>query len=799
MLKNYITIAWRNLRKSKLYSSINIIGLATGMAITLLIGLWIADECSFDHYHRDHARLVRVAELASESKGGPIYTNLTIAMPLGAALRKDYGRGLKYMSLVSGDEGHILAGEGKKIKGKGIWVQQEFPTMFTLDMLSGNRDALKDPSTLLISRSLAISLFGRQDPLNKVVRVDNRFELKVGGVYEDLPFNSDFYGITCLLPWDNKENWLASKDPQSNWYNHCGYLYAELNDGIDVEQAAAAIRKVPTSHIEGYRQEATLFPLDKLHLYNEFDNGKMIGGRLRFVWLFGIIGVFVLLLACINFMNLSTARSEKRAREVGIRKAVGSVRWQLIAQFISESLAVAFLALALALILATVSLPFFNGLADKHMSMPWSQPVFWLLLLAFTLFTGFVAGSYPAFYLSGFNPVSVLKGSFKAGRSASVPRKVLVVVQFTVSVSLIIGTIIVFRQIQFAKARPVGYSRDGLVVVDMNTDELHQHSEAIRSELLESGAITDMAQTNSLPTEISSGNSGFYWKGQDPGNTNEYGTLNTSYDYGHTIGWQVVQGRDFSRNFPGDTAGGMGSVIMNETAAKLSGDEHPVGKVLWYKGTIFSNVGHVVVGVVKDMVMESPYKKPEAVLFFCGGWNNSMVLRANPALPMREALSKMEPVFRKYNPESPFDYSFIDAIYAKKFSEEQRIGSLAAFFTIFAIFISCLGLFGLASFVAEQRVKEIGVRKVLGASVFNLWQLLSKEFMLLVILSCCIAAPLAWYFLHAWLQQYEYRTPVSWWIFAAAGGGALLITLLTVSYQAIRAALTNPAKSLRTE
>jgi len=316
---------------------------------------------------------------------------------------------------------------------------------------------------------------------------------------------------------------------------------------------------------------------------------------------------------------------------------------------------------------------------------------------------------------------------------------------------------------------------------------------------LQTSAITDMGESNSLPTEISSGNDGFYWKGVAPGNGLGFGTLRASYDFGHTIGWQVVEGRDFSRDFPADTAGVMGGLILNEAAVKQMGLKHPIGEVVSYKGTIFPNVPHVVVGVIKDMVMESPYKKPEPVMFFCGGWANHMLLRVNPRLPMREALAKIEPVFKKYNPGSPFDYNFTDDTYAKKFSEEERIGRLAGFFAVLAIFISCLGLFGLASFMAEQRVKEIGVRKVLGASVFHLWRMLSKDFVALVILSCFIAIPLARYFLHAWLQKYEYRTEISWWIFAAAGGGALGITLLTVSYQAIQAALANPVRSLRSE
>ena len=798
MLKNYLTIAWRNLLKNKLFSSINIIGLALGMAIALLIGLWIADELQFDHYYQHHDRLARAAVLPYINKD-TIYTNLTIQMPLGNELRTKYGKDLKYLSLVASGGTHILAAGDKKVSGAAIYAEKDFPEMFTLDMVRGGRDVLKDPTTCMISQSMALAIFGHADPINKTILIDNGIELKVGAVYKDLPENTTFYEMACIMPWENKANWWNSKDPQSNWYNHNGALYVQVKDNVSMEQAAASVKEAPTSHIQGYTENATLFPLDKLHLYNEFTNGKMSGGRIQTVWLFGIIGIFVLLLACINFMNLSTARSERRAKEVGIRKAIGSLRTQLIAQFISESLAVSFLSLALALFLVLISLPFFNGLADKHTSLPWGNGRFWILLLTFSFLTGLIAGSYPAFYLSAFKPIKVLKGTFRVGRLAAIPRKVLVVVQFTVSVTLIIGTIIVFRQIKYAKDRPVGYDREGLIAVNMNTDDLHKHDEAIRTALLQSSAVTDMGESNSLPTEISSGNGGFYWKGVGPDNSYNFGTLDVNYDYGHTVGWQVVEGRDFSRNFPGDTASVMGGLIVNESAVKQMGLKHPVGEVVNYKGTIFANVPHVIVGVVKDMVMESPYDKPAPVMFFCGGGVDNMVIRVNPTKPMREALAKIEPVFKKYNPGSPFDFKFIDDIYAKKFAAEERIGHLAGFFAVLAVFISCLGLFGLASFMAEQRVKEIGVRKVLGATVLNLWTLLSKDFVMLVILSCCISIPLAWYFLHAWLAKYDYRTALSWWVFAATGGGALFITLLTVSFQSIKAAIANPVKSLRTE
>jgi putative ABC transport system permease protein len=490
-------------------------------------------------------------------------------------------------------------------------------------------------------------------------------------------------------------------------------------------------------------------------------------------------------------MNLSTARSERRAKEVGIRKSVGSLRSQLIFQFFSESLLVAVLAFASSLLLVQLVLPFFNDVAGKKMFILWANPLFWLLGIGFSMITGLIAGSYPAFYLSSFNPVKVLKGTFRAGRFAAVPRKVLVVVQFTVSVILIIGTIIVFRQIQFAKNRPVGYSRDGLVTLPVITRDIHDHFDVVKNELLSSGSIASMAEAGSPTTAIWSTNAGFDWKGKDPNLAVEFPNVDVSYDYGKTVGWQFKDGRDFSREFLTDST----AFVLNETAAKFIGLKNPVAEILKWDG-----VPYKIIGIIKDMVVESPYSPVRPTLFHLSKYpGNVIIAKINPAAGAAEALHKIETVFKKYNPAQPFDYQFVDEVYAQKFGNEQRIGKLASFFAVLAIFISCLGLFGMASFVAEQRTKEIGVRKVLGASVFNLWRLLSKEFVLLVIISCAIAIPVAWYFLHEWLQKYEYRTEMSWWIFVAAGSGALVITLLTVSFQSIKAALMNPVKSLRTE
>ncbi len=793
MLFNYVKIAFRNLRRSVGFSFINILGLSLGMAVAMLIGLWMYDEISYNAYHQNHSRLAQVWTSFYNDK--EIGSGTAVSIPLGLELRAKYTADFKNVVLTSWNFSHILSVGDKQIASKGMWVQPEFPKMFTLKMLKGSPDALKDPSAILLNESMAKSFFGDEDPMNKTIRMDNTTDFKVAGVYEDLPKNTRFNETSLLLSWEkylNTENWV--KESQTQWNNHSFQLFVEMNPQADFDKVTNKIKGIAMQHLKANvdgRESAFLHPMDKWHLYSEFKNGINTGGRIQFVWLFGIIGVFVLLLACINFMNLATARSEKRAKEVGIRKAIGSVRQQLVFQFLSESLVMVTLALVLSFLLLLLTLPWFNQLADKHMEVQWTNPIFWTLLLSFTLFTGLVSGSYPAFYLSSFDPVKVLKGTFRVGRLASLPRKVLVVVQFTVSITLIIGTVIVFRQIQHAKNRPVGYDREGLITVPLTTPDLNGKYAALREELFKTGAVENMGQSSSPITEIWSNQIGFDWEGKAPDWVPAFGTVAITHDLGKTVDWKIKEGRDFSREFSTDTSG----LIFNEAAVKLTGIKDPIGKTIRWNDKPYQ-----IIGIIKDMVMESPFEPIKPTIFSLNyDWAGAITVRLKPGMPVRDALAKVEPVFRKFNPSSPFQFDFTDEQYAQKFSAENRIGTLASVFAGLAILISCLGLFGLASFTAEQRTKEIGIRKVLGASIFNLWGLLSKDFVLLVLISFLISAPIAWYFMSQWLDGYTYRSDVAWWVFALAGIGALVITLLTVSFQAIRAALANPVKSLRSE
>ena len=764
-----------------------------GMAVAMLIGLWIWDELSFNKYHQNYDRIAEVME--KDVYNGIVYTGSTIPLPLDAEMRKNYGSDFKHIAMTSFTEKHILNIGDKKIAYPGAFMGAEGPEMFSLRMLKGTRNGLKGYSSMLISQSVAKALFGDADPINKTVKLDNKDSFNVLGVYEDLPRNTTFHDVAFIGPWDYYINAPGNGRSQTDWSDNSLFMYVQIADHADMAKLSEKIKNIKLNRIgaDQARTKPQMFlqPMNKWHLYSEFKNGVNTGGAIQYVWLFGIIGVFVLMLACINFMNLSTARSEKRAKEVGIRKAIGSLRGQLISQFFCESLLIAVLAFGCSLILAVLILPFFNNVANKNMAILWSSPLFWMAGAGFTLFTGLIAGSYPALYLSSFKPDKVLKGTFKAGRFAALPRKVLVVLQFTVSVILIIGTIIVFKQIEFAKNRPVGYSRDGLVNIETTNDDLHKQFNPLREDMLKSGAITEVAESSSSTTGINNNRGDLDWKGKDPAMVSSFGYIGVTSQYGKTVGWKFADGRDFSSQLISDSL----TIVLNEAAVKYMGLKNPVGETVKVGKRFLT-----VIGVVKDMIMESPYDPAKQTIFYLRqGSFDDVLIRINPKISAHEALSKIEAVCKNYSPSVPFTYKFADDEYAKKFANEERIGELASAFAILAIFISCLGLFGMASFVAEQRTKELGVRKVLGATVFGLWRLMSTDFVALVIISLLIAVPIAHYFMHNWLQHYTYRTELSWWVFALTGAGAVIITLLTVSYQSIKAALMNPVKSLRSE
>ncbi len=794
MIKNYFKTAWRNLLKNKFSTLLNVGGLSVGMAVAILIGLWLWNEISFNTYHKHYENIAKIRQ--NINVNGNIQTGKTVPLPLAEELRTHYGNFFKYVVMSSHRGQHVLSYSDKNLIRQGVFFEPQAPEMLTLNMLKGTRNGLEDPSSILISQSLAKAGFGDTEQVNKIIKIDNKLEVKVTGVYEDLPSNSTFSNLAFIAPFQlylSNETWLTPIREQ--WNKSPIQEYVQIADHADMDKVSEMISDVKLNKLsaEEKRLKPQLFlePMSKWHLYAEYDNGINSGGKIQYVWMFAIIGFFVLLLACINFMNLSTARSQRRSKEVGIRKAIGSLRSQLVKQFFVESFLIVVFAFCFSLFLVQLILPFFNGLAYTKIFVPWGNPFFWLLNIGFILITAIIAGSYPAFYLSSFQPVKVLKGVFNPGRFAAVPRKILVVLQFSVSVVLIICTIVVFRQIQFAENRPIGYNTDGLLLVPMFTDAIPSHFDTFKDELLKTGAIKNIALSEGTITDVWGTDNDLDWQGKDPGQTVDFPNTGVSADYGKTVGWKFMNGRDFSTAFPSDSS----AFILTESAVKFMGLKNPIGAIIKWKGKPFT-----VIGVIEDVITESPYD-PVRPSIFCmaRSHDNFVVIRLNPKMNAQTSLMAIASMVKKFDVSQPFDYKFIDAEYANKFSDEQRAGSLATFFAILAIFISCLGLFGMASFMAEQRTKEIGVRKILGASVFSLWKLLSKEFVLLICFSLLIAFPVAYYCMHNWLQNYNYRSDMSWWIFAAAGIGSFVITLLTVSFQSIKAGMANPIKSLRTE
>lgn len=796
MIKNYFKIAWRNMVKHKGYSAINIGGLAVGMAVAMLIAFWIYDELSYNKFHKNYDRIAQVMQ--HQTFNGYKGTGAAIPIPLVGEMKSKYGSNFKYLVMASWQGDRILVAGDKKISIEGNFMDADIARMLSLKMIKGTYDALKDPHSVLLSASTANAIFGNEDPVNKLMKISGNLDVKVTGVYEDLPNNTQFKDLHFIAPWDlyvSSEKWVQEARDQNQWGNNSFQLFAQVADKVDINKLNGTIKNIKQDRVpeeeKRFKAEIFLHPMADWHLRSNWDNGVKTGGLIQYVWLFGIVGIFVLLLACINFMNLSTARSEKRAREVGIRKAVGSARWQIIRQFFGESLFVVVIAFLGAAIIVNLLLPWFNQVTSKKMSFPFGQPLFWIMSLVFILLTGLLAGSYPAFYLSSFQPVKVLKGTFRVGRFASLPRKILVVLQFTVSVALIIGTILVYKQIQHTKDRPLGYDNNGIVMIPMNSPDFYGKYDQLRNELKSKGIAAEITESSSPLTQIWSNNGGYNWQGKDPNLDAEFSTIWVTQEYGKTIGWQFTKGRDFSRDFSTDTS----ALVINEAALKFMNIKDPIGTVIEN-----GQQKYTIIGVVKDMLMESPYEPVRQALYFLDYERaNWILVKLNPAKPVKTTLRELETVFKKHIPTAPFDYQFADEAFGEKFRSEERVSKLTAFFAILAVFISCLGLFGLASFVAEQRTKEIGIRKVVGASVFNLWSLLSKEFVILVIISCLIAIPVAYYYMHEWLQNYKYRTDITWYVFAAAIGGALLITLLTVSFQAVKAAIANPIKSLRTE
>ena len=788
MLKNYFLIAWRNLLRSRTFSAINISGLAIGMAGAVLILLWIANEISYDRFHQNGDRLYEAWNRVN--RNGKIESWNTTPKVLASTLQSDFPE-VEQTARVS-DAGSVLVNAGeKRLNASGSIVDSTFFQLFSFPLLRGSdKNVLNSPNAVVITESLAQKLFRNEEATGKTVRLNNEDNFTVTGVVKDLPNNTRF-NFDFLLPW----SYLKAKGWGDDfWGNNSVSTYVLLKPAAtlaSIEPKLATLRK-------RYDKEDPaggffLHPASRWRLYSQFENGVTVGGRITVVRMFGILAGFLLLIACINFMNLSTARSQKRAKEVGIRKVMGAGRPSLIGQFMGESVLLSLLAGVLALLLVKLCLPAFNGLVEKQLVLPYNSAVFWLLAIGFILVTGLLAGSYPAFFLSSFKPVKVLKARAQPARALVTPRKVLVVLQFVFAITLIISTLVVKQQINHAQARGIGYNRDALVYHPLSAD-LAKNFAALKSELFSSGAAVSVTQTSGPLTEGWSNTTGIEWPGKDPADKTLFDRMRADDAIAETAGFEIASGRDFDlRSYSTDST----AILLTESAVKTMNLKEPLGQIVRDNGTNWH-----VVGVMKDFILNSPFQKtvPTVIEGAKASYSLNIIhARLNAKNSTAQNLKIAEAIFKKHNPAYPFEPKFIDEEYAKKFDSEKRTAAFTAVFAGVSIFISCLGLFGLAIYTAQNRIKEIGVRKVLGASVASIAALLTKDFITLVLIAFVLAVPLAWWAMQQWLQSFAYRIAVGWWAFAAAGLGAVLIAVLTVGFQAIKAAIANPVKSLRTE
>ncbi|SNY94925.1 ABC transporter permease [Flagellimonas pacifica] len=786
MFKNYLKIAWRNLLRNKGFSLLNIIGLSIGLAVVTLIVLWINFEVSYDRFHENNDRVYQVNN--QYPVDGEIWTWNSTPKIMASVIAKDYPE-VENVSRYNYEDTFLFSIGDKRIKSTGSIVDPDFLKIFSFPLVEGNIETvLKDVNSVVVTQKLAEKLFGNESPIGKILKVDNADSFTVTGVLKDLPRNTTF-NFEFLMPWAylHQKGWN-----DDYWSNNSVATYVMLKSGTNYEIFSKKIKSLRERYDkESPEMETLLYPFERTYLYSKFENGIEVGGRIDIIRLFGIIAGIILIIACINFMNLSTARSEKRAKEVGVRKVIGAKKGALVSQFLGESILISSIAAFLAILIVWASLPSFNTLIERELSLNFTDKWFWLSAVGIVLFTGVLAGSYPALYLSSFKPVSVIKGVFKKESTLVSPRKVLVVLQFSIAIILITATIVVNQQLVNVQDRDLGYNKDKLVYIAME-GTIKEKYPLIKEALLNSGAATAVTRTVSPPTENWSNSWDIGWKGKKEDDKTLILRFTADTDIVKTLGLELVAGRDLDHiRFPTDST----AMLINETAMRHMGFEQPIGQQVEDMGRQWN-----VVGVVKDFILTSPFQKIEPIIIHSAGeWTNFITLKLNGEYKTAHNIASLSQIFKEYNPEYPFEYEFVDQQYAKKFNDEKQTGQLVSLFTVLTIFISCLGLFGLTSYMAENRIKEIGVRKVLGATVQSITTLLSVDFLKLVLISIVLAIPVSWYFMTKWLESFAYKVTISWWFFALAGVLALAIAFLTVSYQAIKAAIANPVKSLRTE
>jgi len=810
MFKNYLKVALRNFWKNKVFSAINIVGLSAGLAVCILIVLYVKDELSYDKYNAQAKNIYRLD--ADIFFNGTQFTSAVCPAPLAPALKKDFPQIIQYTRLRSYGDITVKKDERNIQNHNAVFADSTFFQVFPVPMIAGNpMTALNEPNSIVIDETIAKKYFNSTDVLGKTLFVDNGVTCKITGIIRDFPSQSHFH-FSFIRPMhdtyhDDQNDWLSN--------NYASYVL------VRPEVTQAALQKVVDATIDNYLAKQLeqmlhastsdlkksgghfiypLMPLTDIHLHSNKSYEFEANGNIVYVYIFSIIAIFILLIACVNFMNLSTARSANRAKEVGIRKVAGSLRGDLITQFLIESILISFFSLILAIGVAALLLPLFNQLAGKQMSVltlfsSWMLPV----LIGLVIVVGCIAGSYPAFYLSSFRPVQVLKGSIAKGFKSSWLRSGLVIFQFFVSITLIVGTIIIYNQLNYIRSREIGYKRDQVLVIN-NTYVLDKKINGFKDDMLKISGVQSASIAGSLPTETGYNQNGWF---KDPSLDAKRVTIMTDFyvdqDYIPTMGMRIVQGRNFSREFLTDSS----AVIINETAVKLLGFKDPLHETLYRPANYAASGGFTskpfhIIGVVQDFNFSTMHDKVGPLIIERNDQYGRIAMRINtkniPAL-----ISQVETKWNTVAPGQTFSYTFLDADFDKMYTAEQQTGKLFITFAIFAIFIACLGLFGLVTYAAEQRTKEIGVRKVLGASVGNIVVMLSKDFAKLVLIASIVAFPVAWWMMNKWLQSFAYRIEIGYWVFILAGLTAIIIALITISFQAIKAAIANPAKSLRTE
>jgi len=793
MLRNHLTTTIRSWRKSPAHSLLNITGLALGIACAALILLWVEDELNWDHQVPDRSRIFLVR--MNMPYQGAITSYAQVTGLLGPAAERDIP-GIQQAFRYSDGERRLFTVGDKTLYEDGTYADSGYFDITRIPFIKGNpRGCFRQLHSIVITASTAKKFFGDEDPMGKTMRMDNKINYSITGVVPDFPNNYSL-GFHWLAAFDD---YLVEQPWLTQWANWGRPLVIQLEPGADPGAVATRLTAMLRPKGQEYAKiNMLLWPMKDWHLYSNFTNGKPDGGQIKFVKLFSLIASIILLIACINFMNLATARAGQRAREVGVRKTLGALRQSLVSRFIAESLLLSFLSVALAVLLVYLALPVFNDLVQKELTFNPLQPLHLAGLIGIGLLCGLLSGSYPAFYLSAFNPVTVLKGLKASPKgSAGFIRKALVTTQYVASVILIICTIIIYQQIQHIKNRDLGLDKQNLAYIDVQGN-MGKNYEAIRDQLLATAVLDNVALSFSPPLNMWSGtdNTNFQWAGDDISTKQFINKEAISPGYLATMGLKIKEGRDFYPNAVADTQ----SVLINESLARIMGKAGKVGS------QVIPGIGQhpmTIVGIVQNFVFADMYATPAPAVFNCDPsvyqYCYSLDLRLKPGVKIPAAVDKISAVIKAENPGYPVEVKFVDAEFQHRFDSETRIGELAGAFATLAIIISCLGLFGLATYTAEQRTKELGIRKVLGASVSGLAGLLSREFLQLVFLSCLIAFPLAWWAMSNWLADYPYHTRIHWWVFAAVGLGALLIALLTVIVQALKAALANPVKTLRSE